>query len=64
MKIKIEYSYNPEYTSPYFASTEIEGKYMCECSVGSFRDAKERLLTSIKRTRNLLIPEPEEVELG
>lgn len=64
MKIKIEYEYDASQAFPYFATYQSkEGGKKYFCSNKDFLEAKTKLLDSIKMNQEILVPEPEEVEI-
>lgn len=63
MKITIKYAYEINYYSPFVASTEINGRYMCALSGEGYDDAKTKLLKQIEDQNNAKPPQPEEIEI-
>lgn len=64
MKVKIEYLYDGSLLAPFVAFiTDTEGEKSFYCSVDSFEAAKEKLIKAHTKPRDLVIPEPEEIEI-
>ncbi|MGV8130499.1 MAG: hypothetical protein ACP5N7_00175 [Candidatus Pacearchaeota archaeon] len=64
MKIKIEYLYDGSLPAPFVAvAINNNGERTFHCSVESFEKAKEKLIKENTPPSDIIIPDPEEVEI-
>jgi hypothetical protein len=61
MKITITYEYQPNYPSPYFAATTINGNTIMGCG-DTYGEAREKLIRKLLREKQSP-PAPEDIDL-